>query len=324
MSDPGAATQSTNANRPFWTVTGGTDLTPLAEVGALLLRVYFGFVICWSAGVSKFPLDGWFADQVAGLGFPMPVLFAWLAAMSEVAGGVLLAIGLATRPAAFFLAFTLGVAAFMFHKIPILSVYTTQHITLKYFWVYVFFAFAGAGRLSLDGLLRRKQALAAGLSLAIVGGLAIYCAGREAPKPAAEVAATLDEAAAVAVAGSFNDWSLTATPMTQVNGGGVWTATITTDAPGPIELKFVADENWDLSAGETDQTDARFPVSGTAEPGPQSANIEAYLPKAGDYRVSLSLPDLAYRVEPAEPVEPTEPVEPPADTSVRPAAEPAK
>ena len=323
MSADDTAAPTTNASRPFWTLTGGADLPPLAEVGALLLRVYFGFVICWSAGVSKFPLDGWFAAQVAGLGVPMPVLVAWRAAMSEVAGGVLLAIGLATRPAAFFLAFTLGVAAFVFHKIPILSVYTTQHITLKYFWVYVFFAFAGSGRLSLDGLLRSRQAIATGLTVAVIVGLSIYCGMRRPPEPTQQAADTLATANTVSVAGSFNDWSLTATPMASY-AQGEWAAMSSVDTPGPVELKFVADENWDLSAGETDQPDARFPVSGTAEPGAQSANIEAYLPKAGDYRVSLSLPDLAYRVEPAEPVAPPAPTAPPADTSVRPAAEPAE
>lgn len=283
--------------RPFWSLTGGCDLPWLAEVGALLLRVYFGFVICWSAGISKFPLDAWFAGQVEGLGFPMPTLFAWLAAMSEVAGGILLMIGLATRPAAFLLAFTLGTAAFVFHKIPVLSVYTTQHITLKYFWVYVFFMLAGSGRLSLDGLLRSKQAVAAGLALLVTAALAIYCNGRQPPAADTEAVATLETAELVAVAGSFNDWSVSATPMSR-GEDGMWSTTISAEAPGAIEFKFVANEDWNLSAGEQDQSDARFPLDGSAEASTQAANIEAYLPKAGEYRVTLALPDLGYTVEP--------------------------
>ena len=126
------------------------------------MRVALGCSICWRAGISKFPLDAWFTQSVADLGFPAPTFFAWMAAMSEVAGGVLLALGLGTRFAAFFLAFTLGVAAFQVHQVPLSSIFAWQHITLLYFWGFVFYLFAGAGRWSLDGLLRGRGAVGAG------------------------------------------------------------------------------------------------------------------------------------------------------------------
>ncbi|TWT46747.1 DoxX family membrane protein [Botrimarina hoheduenensis] len=286
-------TDSSSATRGPLSLTGGCDLPTAAEIGALLLRLYFGFVICWAAGISKFPLDAWFADQVRDLGFPAPTFFAWMAAMSEVAGGVLLLLGLATRPAALLLAITLGVASFGHHKIPLLSIYTSQHITLQYFWVYLFFFFAGAGRLSLDGFLRRRHAIAAGLTVAIVGLLALACGARVGEPQ--QQASTIEEASTIALAGSFNDWSLSATPMDRE--GDTWTATIVTTEPGPIEFKFVAEENWQLAAGENDQSDARFPLTGTADPGAQAANVSAYLPTAGPYRVTLSTPDLSYRLE---------------------------
>ena len=37
-------------------------------------------------GWSKFPTPQWFIDDVAKLGFPLPVLFAWLAVLAEVVG----------------------------------------------------------------------------------------------------------------------------------------------------------------------------------------------------------------------------------------------
>lgn len=291
-------TESKQETRPSWWnfFSSGSPLSWPAEVGSLLMRLYLGLAICFGAGLSKFPLDRWFAGQVEGLGFPLPTLFAWAAALSEVAGGVLLAVGLCTRPAAFFLAFTMGVAVFGFHKIPPLSVYTSQHITLLYFWGYVFFAFAGAGRLSLDGLLRRRGGVALGLAAAVTAGLAAYCASIEPPPAIEEATADFSEVESVVLAGSFNDWSLGDTPMRQ-EAEGVWTATVEVEAATPVEFKFVGNASWDLAAGETDQPDERFPVEGVAETGPGAGNVEAYLPRAGEYRFSVTLPSLEYAVD---------------------------
>ena len=279
----------------------GYDLPWLAEIGALLLRVYFGFTIFFRAGLSKFPLDQWFAGQVADLGFPLPTLFAWSAAMAEVAGGVLLMIGLCTRFASFFLAFTLGVAAFQFHKLGI----TDQHITLLYFWVYVFFTAAGAGQLSIDGMLGSRSREAAIGGLAVLIGLSVYCATLSAPEPDAgqDQPVGFSEVSTVHVAGSFNEWSLSATPMS-IGDGGQWSCTIEVDSAQAIELKFVGNETWDLAAGETDQSDGRFPISGAAEIGQNAANILGYLPRAGVYELRLKLPELTYSLTAQQ--EPTE------------------
>ena len=53
---------------------------------------------------------------VASLGFPMPYAFAWAAGSAELIGGGLLAIGLFTRSAAFFVGFTMMIASFMRHQ----------------------------------------------------------------------------------------------------------------------------------------------------------------------------------------------------------------
>lgn len=281
-----------------WNVfSSGCRLPAPAEIGSLLGRLYFGIAICWCAGISKFPVEAWFRDQVADLGFPAPTFFAWAAALAEVAGGVLLALGLCTRFAGFFLACTMGVAAFVFHKIPLSSVYTTQHITLLYFWAFVYYALAGAGRLSLDGLLRSRGRLAGALGGGLTLLIAIACALRTAEPPVVTPPASIE---AVALVGTFNAWSLEDDPMTE-SEPGVWEATLRVDAPAAIEFKFVGNGDWDQAAGEQDQTDARFPVSGVAEPGADAANIAAYLPAAGEYRFRLSLPERAYEVTGAEP-----------------------
>ena len=55
---------------------------------------------------------------------------------------------------------------------------------------------------------------------------------------------TLDDPAAVAVflAGDFNGWNATATPLAR-NGEGQWSATVAL-APGSYEYKFVVDDQW--------------------------------------------------------------------------------
>lgn len=47
----------------------------------------------------------------------------------------------------------------------------------------------------------------------------------------------------VFVAGSFNDWNVGATPMSDADGDGTWEATLLL-APGEYQYKFVVDGNW--------------------------------------------------------------------------------
>lgn len=58
-----------------------------------------------------------------------------------------------------------------------------------------------------------------------------------------------DTAEAVFLAGSFNDWDPTATPMARGDGGD-WTASLKL-APGRYEYKFVVDGEWCCEPGCT-------------------------------------------------------------------------
>jgi putative oxidoreductase len=110
-------------------------------------------------------------NAVADLGFPLPVVFTWAAALSEFAGGVLVAAGLYTRFAAGFAAFTMFVAAFVRHHahqhlLVVLGVQQASEEVRKtwgdpekallYLVAFVAIALAGPGRLSLDSLIRKK------------------------------------------------------------------------------------------------------------------------------------------------------------------------
>jgi uncharacterized membrane protein YphA (DoxX/SURF4 family) len=90
----------------------------MRDIGLLILRLAglylalghgWGKVVGLASGTSQFPAG------LAGMGFPMPALFAWGAGLSEFLGGLAVAFGLYTRWAAAFAGFTMFVAAFVRH-----------------------------------------------------------------------------------------------------------------------------------------------------------------------------------------------------------------
>ena len=104
------------------------------------------------AGLDKIPLPDWMVDQVITVGFPLPVFFAWVACFTEFGFGLLLILGFMTRLSALMLAFTIGVAAFGFHGVlPLIGMHITQH----YLWLFVLLAAVGAGRYSIDYLVKK-------------------------------------------------------------------------------------------------------------------------------------------------------------------------
>ncbi|WP_298769611.1 DoxX family protein [uncultured Shewanella sp.] len=90
----------------------GEGLAPLA------LRLYLAPVLI-QAGYNKWlhfdDTVAWFGNSDWGLGLPFPMLLAAAAVLSELVGGLLLVIGLATRLIAIPLMVTMLVAAFSVH-----------------------------------------------------------------------------------------------------------------------------------------------------------------------------------------------------------------
>lgn len=119
----------------------------------LLLRVFIGLTMAFSHGMGKMPPSEMLIGGVSSLGFPMPEFFAWAAACAEVVGGLLLAVGLLTRPAAAFVAFTMLVAVFGVHGA---DPFEKKEMALLYLFSSLFFVLAGAGKFSLDQLLSRR------------------------------------------------------------------------------------------------------------------------------------------------------------------------
>lgn len=89
------------------------------------------------------------------MGFPAPEAFAWAAGLAEFAGGLLLALGLLTRPAALFAGTTLAVAFFVRHA-P--DPFTAKEKALVYLLACICLLLTGAGKFSIDAMLGRGSA----------------------------------------------------------------------------------------------------------------------------------------------------------------------
>lgn len=121
------------------------------ELSMLVLRITAGLLMAILHGFGKFPVNPAFVQGVASLGFPMPEFFAYAAAIAELAGGIFLALGLFTRPAALLLAVTMGVAAFGQHIADPLQV---KELSIIYLVISLVFFFRGANRFSVDSLIK--------------------------------------------------------------------------------------------------------------------------------------------------------------------------
>ena len=129
------------------------NTAPDANPGTLILRLFIGTAMMTHGFPKMFGgLEG-FTNFVASLGVPAPQVMAFLAAFSESFGALLLLIGLLTRPIAFMLVCTMGVAAFGAHGA---DGFEAQEKALLYLVPALFFLLKGAGKWSLDAWITRK------------------------------------------------------------------------------------------------------------------------------------------------------------------------
>ncbi len=91
---------------------------------------------------------------------PMPPAFSlfWIGGVLEMVGGLLVLVGLFTRPAAFLLSGEMAVAYWMFHAPR--NLYPTLNggdAAILYCFIFLFLVFAGPGALSVDGARRERS-----------------------------------------------------------------------------------------------------------------------------------------------------------------------
>ena len=145
------------------------------DMALLLLRLSglgLAFGHGWGKVVSLATGQGDGLIQFVGsLGFPLPGLFAWGAALAEFLAALLVALGLGTRIAAAFAGFTMFVAAFVRHKahlhllveLGLMSVGAEQlkgwgnpELALAYLIIFVSLTLTGGGRFALERLIRKR------------------------------------------------------------------------------------------------------------------------------------------------------------------------
>ena len=129
------------------------------DLGLLILRAGVGLMIAFGHGRGKLFTDGrlgpsdQFISGVAKMGMPMPTVFAWCAALAEFLGGLLLALGLLTRPAALALTINMLVAIVGVHlHDPVFKgdVPGYKEPALLYLLPFLTLLLTGPGRFSLD------------------------------------------------------------------------------------------------------------------------------------------------------------------------------
>ncbi|QOL26839.1 DoxX family protein [Thalassotalea sp. LPB0316] len=139
-------------------------LTTTSGYSPLALRVPIG-IIFMAHGAQK--LFGWFGgygleatgNWMASIGLAPGFLMALLAGSAEFFGGLMLVLGLLTRPAAFVLAITMVVAIFSVHFANGLFMANNGYeFGLALLAASVSLAISGAGKLSADAILAKKLA----------------------------------------------------------------------------------------------------------------------------------------------------------------------
>ncbi|MDA1191120.1 MAG: DoxX family protein [Candidatus Poribacteria bacterium] len=130
------------------------------DVGLLALRVGLGAMFMKhgygkiTGGVERWERLGGAMENVFGIGFA-PVLWGFMAAFSEFFGGLMLMVGIAFRPAAGLLAFTMLVAGLNHLKRG--DGFNTASHALEACVIFTSLILIGGGRFSVDAVLFRNR-----------------------------------------------------------------------------------------------------------------------------------------------------------------------
>lgn len=120
-----------------------------------ILRIGAGILFCMH-GMPK--LFGWFGGMGSEGQSAELMSQMGLAGVLEVFGGLLIALGLLTRPVAFIVAIEMLVAYYQAHLPRGWVPYTNGgELALLYFVVWVFLVGNGAGPASIDGMLAKRK-----------------------------------------------------------------------------------------------------------------------------------------------------------------------
>ena len=123
------------------------------SIAYTLLRVVAGWLF-FQAGATK--ILGWFGGVPPGVTIAVGSQ-AWIGGMLEMIGGLLILIGLFTRPAAFIVSGEMAVAYFQFHQPNGTWPHQNQGTAAVLFcFIFLYMSAKGGGEYSLDAFLRKR------------------------------------------------------------------------------------------------------------------------------------------------------------------------
>jgi putative oxidoreductase len=130
------------------------------DIGILLMRMGIGsgylFVHGWAKIMEGPKLWEKIGSAMNNLGMThIHVFWGFMASLSEFGGGLLLILGLFTRPAASFMAFTMLIAAM--NHFSRLDPWSKAIYPIEMFSALILLVFIGAGKYSLDNLFFKKK-----------------------------------------------------------------------------------------------------------------------------------------------------------------------
>ncbi|PRD58123.1 DoxX family protein [Phyllobacterium myrsinacearum] len=141
-------------NRPLIIPALGGIYTGLAQVSETLLRVITGgALVVHGSGKITSPFGA--IDMVEGLGFYPGVFWSPLLAATEFFGGILLVLGLLTRPAAFATTIVLAVTVY-FHWIVQGQGWAGSEKSILWTAILFFFVIRGASNHSVDAKIGKE------------------------------------------------------------------------------------------------------------------------------------------------------------------------
>jgi putative oxidoreductase len=129
-------------------------MSRIAEIAWFLLRVVSGLLFLQAGGMKLF---GWFGGMPEGVTAPIGSQ-TWIGGVLEFFGGLLVMVGLLTRPVAFILSGEMAVAYWQFHAPGgTWPIQNHGESAVLFCFIFLFMAAQGGGAWSLDAVLRGRS-----------------------------------------------------------------------------------------------------------------------------------------------------------------------
>lgn len=127
-----------------------------ADIAYFLLRIVAGLLFLQAGGLKMF---GWFGGMPPDHSTAKFISEVWIGGVLETVGGILIMIGLFTRPAAFIVSGEMAVAYWQFHA-PHGGIFPIQNhgeTAALFCFIFLYMAAQGGGIWSVDALMQKRR-----------------------------------------------------------------------------------------------------------------------------------------------------------------------